>query len=82
MSYELLSPTQTRIIRVLSDGMPHPREELRQCIDGMATIGNISNHLSAARKILRPMGEDIVCELLRGAICYRHVRLLRASWKE
>jgi len=70
--------TQRAILDVLSDGGPHPREELRQCLDDeLASLAAMRVHLSELRKLLRPQGQDIICELRHRKTHYRHVRLLK-----
>lgn len=74
-----LTPTQRRILGLLADGRPHRRKEIHGCLDDeLSAISSIRFHLCNLRKILAPTGEWIVCELHRGAICYRRVRLLHA----
>lgn len=75
-----LTPTQDRMLSILADGLPHTRRELHGCLyDDQGALGNIRNHIAALRKKLRPLGQDIVCELSSGAICYRQVRLLKSA---
>jgi hypothetical protein len=74
------TPTQQRMIDVLSDGMPHTREELHKCLwDEEGALGNIKMHISLIRKVLQPVGQDIVCCLVRGTIQYRHIRRIYPS---
>lgn len=62
---------------MLSDGMPHYREQLRECVpDELASLYALKMHISRIRKVLRPRGQDIVCEIVRRQIHYRHVQLL------
>lgn len=71
------TPTQRRIMHVLSDGLPHHRDEVLRCIDDpMASRSNVANHILLVRRKLRPLGHDIVCELYRASIYYRHIILL------
>jgi hypothetical protein len=71
------TPTQRRIIALLADGLPHTRREVFGCLDDdLAQLSAIKRHLSVIRTMLRPVGQDIICELHRRSICYRHVRLL------
>lgn len=70
------TPTQSRIMAVLADGKAHRRAELRACIDPLAENGNVRTHLSRIRKVLRPRGQDVLCVLDGGRLCYRHVGLL------
>lgn len=72
--------TQQKLIDILQDGLPHNRFELRDAIDGeLTSLTNMQNHVSHIRKKLRPIGQDIICELVHGRICYRHVRLLSSA---
>ena len=74
------TPTQLAMLRVLADGCSHTREELHDCLpDELGALQNIQRHIAAIRKVLRPRGQDIVCELARGTIHYRHVRLLASA---
>lgn len=74
------TPTQQKMLAVLADGQAHVRKELHECLeDPLTSVKAIRAHLSSIRRLLRTMGEDIVCELKDRAICYRHVRLLGSS---
>ena len=74
--------TQRKMLAVLSDGMPHRPRELHACLwDEMGHTNNIQNHLSNIRKILRPKGQDIVCEIGRGVTWYRLVRLIGNAYR-
>ena len=71
------TPIQKAILKVLDDGYAHKREELREALaDELSEVACVNNHLSNLRKKLRPIGQDIVCELQSRKICYRWVRLL------
>lgn len=72
------TPTEVKILAVLSDGMPHTREELHGCLmDELGDLSNVKVHITYLRRKLRPMGQDIVyyCHTRR-EMRYRHVRLL------
>jgi hypothetical protein len=72
------TPTQRRIINLLADGLPHARGELRRCLhDELGDESNVRFHIHRIRRQL-PSHEAIVCEIWRGRITYRHVRLLTA----
>ena len=77
------TPTQARMLKVLSDGMPHRYEELRACLDD-ELARNVKTHIGHIRKKLRPIGQDIVCEY-RGRLGamilsgYRHVILISTA---
>lgn len=78
MGQQRYTPTQQRILNVLADGMPHLRIELLGCLhDELGDRTNLYPHLSRLRTLLRPQGQDIVCELQRRRVAYRWVRLLR-----
>lgn len=75
---EGFTPIQQRMLIVLSDGLPHPREELHACLDDeLSPYSAIKAHLSSIRKILRPKGQDIICEIVHRRNMYRQIRLLR-----
>lgn len=77
MILEKFTPVQQCMLSILADGLPHTRAELHACLsDELGPLRNICVHLSRIRKVLRPAGQDIVCELYRRTICYRHVYLL------
>lgn len=66
-----------QMLELLSDGLPHTRAELHS-LCGPSSRSTIRTHIHFIRRTLRPKGEDIICELHRRALCYRHVRLLRS----
>ena len=72
------TPTQQRILLLLSDGLPHTREEIRECIDTMSSNANIRTHLTILRKKLEGVGQAILYEFqgFPPKTVYRHVRLL------
>lgn len=75
------TPTEQRMLKILSDGFPHHKSELQVCLpDNLGDITNIRAHLSFLRKKLRPKGEDILCELCRGEAYYRWVRILASPY--
>lgn len=71
------TPTQLRILQVLADGMRHHKTELHACLDDeLARVDTVLFHIANIRKILRTIGQDIVCESLGRKCVYRQVRLL------
>lgn len=72
---------ETRILRLLSDGMPHTKEEVHSCLsDELGPLKNISVQLSNLRKKLRPMGQDVVCYFWKGtSVRYRQVILMPSN---
>ena len=73
------SPTQRKILAVLSDGMPHKMVELTACMDELTNPRTLHYHLSLIREKLRPRGEDVICQFIYRQRQYRHVRLLHAA---
>ena len=77
----MFTPTQQRILALLSDGKAHRHEEIRQCLpDELGDRHNIAAHLTAIRKVLRPRGEDIACQHIAREHYYIHVRLLHSPY--
>ena len=71
------TPTQRRMMKVLGDGLPHTRHELRDCFnDDRAADNNTRVHLTALRKKLRPQGKDILVEYVRSSLHYRLIQRL------
>lgn len=74
---EGFTPTQTAMLKVLSDGLPHSKAELHACLpDELGAADNVFRHISAIRKTLRPRGQDVLCEYRERSRFYRWVRLL------
>ena len=76
----VFTPTQQRLLKLLSDGMPHTRKELVKCLDDeLTSLDTVNVHISYLRRKLRPIGQDIICEMGSSyKLGYRHVRLLRS----
>ena len=78
------TPTQRRMLKLLSDGKGHSKHELKLCIDDeLASMSSVFFHISTLRKKLHAKGEDIICTSTRvyGGTkgrdkVYIHVRLL------
>lgn len=72
----IFTPTERKILEVLSDGMPHTRDELNQCLsDDLAASTALKNHMCQLRKKL-PAGQDVICQYKNKQYHYRHIRLL------
>lgn len=72
------TPTEQKILAVLSDGKRHLKDELRVLLsDGELSDDTVmQTHVSNLRKKLNPIGQDIICEYNSRRIFYRHVRLI------
>lgn len=76
----MFTPTETKLLNVLSDGQAHTREELRVCLtDELVGPKALSVHIYRIRKMLNTRGETIVCEFRYRKYYYRHVRLLASA---
>jgi hypothetical protein len=71
-----LTPTQRRMLAVLADGLSHSSQELHGCLsDDRQPVSHIHVHITGIRKLLRPRGEEVICQRLDGGTFYRWVRL-------
>lgn len=72
---------ERRILTLLSDGYPHKRDELLQCLSEddpkLASRGALRTHISKIRSRLVPRGHNIVCEMNKGQYWYRHIVMLK-----
>jgi hypothetical protein len=78
------SPTQQRILALLSDGLPHAPRELVNCLnDNHPDVpnSNLSVYITSLRKALRPLGQDIILEWHGRKPTYRHVRVVSINDK-
>ena len=58
-----MTPTQRRMLALLSDGKVHSKEEMHKCLcDELGRIENISPHVTHLRQQLRTVNRDLVCE--------------------
>ncbi len=73
------TPTQERLLDVLADGQSHQKNDLMAAIGTEATSSLLRVHLTFLRRKLRPMGQDVVCELLQERTYYRQVRKISPS---
>lgn len=68
------TPTEGRIIALLSDGLNHRRAEILACIDEFADGNTMRVHIFNIRTKLKKRGRDVVCTYDRKrAVCYRMV---------
>lgn len=71
------TPTQRKMLAVLSDGLPHSKVELHACLhDDLGEMSNIRVHLANVRKHLRPKGQDVLTQFINRRLHYRLVRLI------
>jgi len=71
------TPTQESILKLLSDGFYHTRQELLDCLNNPdAGRTHLNNTLTCLRRRLRPRGHDVVCTIQHKRVGYRLVRLL------
>lgn len=69
--------TEQRLLDALSDGMCHSREELKGQLytNGYGAESTLHGHIHRLRKKLKPLGQDIVCQVLYHKFYYRRVRI-------
>lgn len=73
---EKLTPIEKKILRVLSDGGLHPRQELMDCLgDPLSTKFNLHVHLSNLRKKLLPLNQTVCCVVQGRVRSYRRMVL-------
>lgn len=70
------TPTEQRILDVLSDGKSHIRAELLRCLDDLSIESSVRPHLMRLRAKLRLRGETIVRVWVQRRCEYQHVRLV------
>ena len=74
MEYQF-TPTQRKIMDVLSDGEMHSITQLHGCLpDELGSVENVQPHLTAIRKYIRTVGQDITSVKIDDTIYYRLVR--------
>lgn len=73
------TPTEERILALLSDGLRHERAQVFSCLDDeLAGPTALDFHIATLRPKLRRKGQEIVMEMYNGGKHYRHVRLLHS----
>lgn len=70
------SPTQQRIVDLLSDGLLHSKEEIYGMLLTANSVNHIQMHISNIRRVLRPHGQDIICRQRGDSAHYCLVRYL------
>lgn len=75
-----LTPTQYKILQVLSDGKDHLKKELVACLpDPLST--DISPHLADIRRVLRLQGQDVRCVLMQRRTGYCWIQLCPPAYQ-
>jgi hypothetical protein len=78
--YAPCTKTQAKILALLSDGLPHRRDDMVLAVfDQHEEKLALQMQVSLLRKILRPQGEDILCVVQGYVHYYQHVRLLGSA---
>jgi hypothetical protein len=72
--------TQKSMLRILSDGLPHSREELHE-VCGPSLVGVVAYHVMEIRKKLASKGETIVALRIHRQAHYQQVRLLSDAYQ-
>lgn len=76
----MLTPVQSRILKVLDDGEPHSREELQKCLnDDLAPDTAVKWHINSLRVILAKRGRGILCDKRSGQAYYRQVMFISSG---
>ena len=74
------TPTQQAMLKILQDGLFHPRSELAACIDDTDVNANqFHQALSRLRKELDPHNYTVSCEVRKRRFYYRLVGLVRKA---
>lgn len=69
-----LTPTEVKIMALLSDGQPHGVEEIKPLLyDELADKLVIQTHMSHLRAKLKPLGQGILTEYINRKAHYRRV---------
>jgi DNA-binding response OmpR family regulator len=77
------TPTETKILKALSDGQYHCRYEILGLIsNNEEDMELVADHITRMRRKMRPRGEDVICSKNpegRRGIYYRQVRLMASA---
>lgn len=75
----IFTPTQRLIMNVLSDCLPHKKEEICMRVWGEfepTTVSSLHGHFDDIRKIIRRRGLDIICQFYQKQMQYRLIQLV------
>lgn len=71
----VFTPTQKRFLKLLRDGKPHTSEEFCELLgDEQSGKHQVHVQFSVMRRILRPRGEDIICQMVGKKAYFRLIR--------
>ena len=74
------TPTQRRIVDLLSDGEPHDKAEMRLCLyDDLGGDNNVHYHICQIRKLLLPVGYLIMIQFRGRTPLYRLVQSIEVG---
>lgn len=72
-----LTATQQRFFDLMADGQRHYVEEFINLLpDTLGNLDNVEIHINNIRKVIRPLGEDIVSERIYRNKTYRRMRMI------
>jgi len=77
-----LTKTQKKILELLSDGDRHHKNDMIRDLgkqDSEDPGKLLRVHITNLRKILNPIGQDIVCQRYNRSLYYRWVRLIGSN---
>jgi hypothetical protein len=77
MASQPYTPTERRILALLSDGFLHSKNELRKCLNDDLSEDGVKFHIWSLRKKLKGAGQDI-SHVVNGVTWYclvRHVSM-------
>lgn len=76
----VMSAIQQCMLTILSDGMPHTREELFGCVeDDMSDPISIKWHITVIRKYINRKGYNVEVDRINQRWLYRLVRMIASS---
>ena len=68
------TPTQQKIMNLLSDGEPHGKIDIYNCLPyELGQLNSVHRHLTHIRRKLKPKGEGILCVIVNRKLAYRYV---------
>lgn len=74
-----LTPTQQKLVDILSDGFPRDADQLAKMLDSQTDRSILKVHISYARAVLDKRGMTIVCDERGGRCMYRLARYINTD---